>query len=101
MKMITKQELVKLAKMQDPEPELYKMAYGDILAIKEKIETAIRIEKDDRLFSILMKLKSHVMVCEDWIRYTEVRKIEKLSSLDEIVSYIEKTEQLGKVIICV
>ncbi len=101
MKMITKQELVKLAKMQDPEPELYKMAYGDILAIKEKMETVIRIEKDDRLFSILMKLKSHVMVCEDWIRYTEVRKIEKLSSLDEIVSYIEKTEQLGKVIICV
>ena len=101
MKMITKQELVKLAKMQDPEPELYKLTYGDILAIKDKIETVIRIEKDDRLFSILMKLKSHVMVCEDWIRYTEVRKIEKLSSLDEIVSYIEKTEQLGKVIICV
>ena len=101
MKMITKQELVKLAKMQDPEPELYKMAYGDILAIKEKIETAIRIEKDDRLFSILMKLKSHIMVCEDCIRYTEVRRIEELSSLDEIISYIEKTEQFGRVSICV
>jgi len=101
MKMITKQELVKLAKIQDPEPELYKMAYGDILGIKEKIETVIQIEKDDRLFSILMKLKSHVLVCEDCIRYTEVRRIEKLSSLDEIVSYIEKTEQLGRVSICV
>jgi len=99
--MITKQELVKLAKMQDPEPELYKLTYGDILAIKDKIETVIRIEKDDRLFSILMKLKSHIMVCEDWIRYTEVRRIEELSSLDEIVSYIEKTERLGRVTVCV
>ena len=101
MKMITKQELVKLAKMQDPEPELYKMTYGDILAIKEKIETVIRIEKDDRLISILMKLKSHVMNCEDCIRYTEVRRIDELSNLDEIISYIAKTEQSGRVSICV
>jgi hypothetical protein len=48
-----------------------------------------------------MKLKSHIMVCEDCIRYTEVRRIEELSSLDEIISYIEKTEQFGRVSICV
>ncbi len=101
MKMITKQELVKLATVQDPEPELYKMSYADISAIKDTIEKIIHQEKDDRLFSILMKLKSHIMVCEDCIRYTEVRRIEELSSLDEIISYIEKTEQFGRVSICV
>jgi len=101
MKTITTHELVKLAKIQDPETELYKMSYGDISAIKDKIEKVIHEEKDDRLFSILMRLKSHVMICEDWIRYTEVRKIEELASLAEIVSYIEKVKSPGRVTICV
>jgi hypothetical protein len=80
MKTITTQELVKLAKIRDPEPELYKMSYADISAIKEKIEKIIHQEKDDRLFSILMRLKSHVMICEDYIRCMEVRRIEKIKS---------------------
>jgi len=91
--MITKQELVKLAKL--PEPELYKMSYGEIIIIKDKIERLVHEEKDDKLFSILMKLKSRVMIYEDQIRYTEVRKIEKLASLEEIVSYIERSERIG------
>ena len=74
------------------------MSYDDISALKEKIEKVIY--QDDRLFSILMRLKSHIMVCEDWIRYTEVRKIEELTSLAEIVSYIEKAESPGRVTIC-
>ena len=78
MKTITTQELIKLAKVQDIEPELYKMSFADISAIKEKIEKVI-CEKEE-FFSILMRLKSHVMICEDWIRYQEVRKIEKFSS---------------------
>ena len=83
------------------ETELYKMSYADISAIKEGIEKVIHLTKDDRLFSILMRLKSHVMVCEDWIRYHEVRKIEKFSSLDEIVSYVQEIEKPGRVPICV
>ena len=101
MKTITTQELVKLAKIQDPEPELYKMSYADISAIKEKIEKITHQEKNDRLFSILMRLKSHVMICEDYIRFMEVRKIEKVTSLDEILVYIEDAEKIGKVTVCV
>jgi hypothetical protein len=99
MKTITTQELVKLAKIQDIEPELYKMSYGDISAIKEKIEEIIH--EDESLFSILMRLKSHVMICEDWIRCKEVRKIEKFSSLGEILSYVDHAEKSGRVTICV
>ncbi len=101
MKTITTHELLKLAKIQDPDPELYKMSYGDILAIKDKIEKVIHEEKDDRFSSILVRLKSHVIIAEDSIRYNEVRRIEKLASLEEIVSYIEKSEKLGRVAICV
>ena len=101
MKTITAQELVKLAKIRDPEPELYKMSYADISAIKEKIEKIIHQEKDDRLFSILMRLKSHVMICEDYIRCMEVRRIEKITSLDEILVYVEAAEKTGKVTVCV
>ncbi len=101
MKTITKQELVKLAKLQDPEPELYKMSYTQILAIKNKIEQVIYQKNGEELFSILMRLKSHVMVCEDWIRYTEVRRIEELSSLEEIVSYIAEAERTEEMTICV
>ncbi len=101
MKTITTQELVRLAKIQDLEPELYKMSYDDISAIKDKIEKVIHEEKDYKIFSILMRLKPHVMICEDWIRYQEVRKIEKFICLEEILIYLEETKKLGKVAICV
>ena len=73
MQTITKQELVKLAKLQDPEPELYKMSYSQIQEIKNKIEQVIYEKNGEELFSILMRLKSHLMVCEDWIRKMGVR----------------------------
>lgn len=102
MKTITIHELLRLAKIQDPKPELYAMSYGDISAIKDKIEKIIHEEEDDRFSSsILMRLKSHVIIAEDRIRYNEVRRIEKIASLEEIVSYIEKSERLGRVAICV
>ncbi len=101
MKTITTSELLRLAQIQDPETELYKMSYADISAIKDRIEKAISLTKDDRLFSILMRLKSHVMGCEDWIRYHEVRKIERFSSLDDIASYVKEIEKPGRVTIFV
>ncbi|NIM26134.1 MAG: hypothetical protein GTN97_05550 [Nitrosopumilaceae archaeon] len=82
-----------MATIQEPEPELYKMSYTQILATKNKIEKMVSQGIDDELFSILMRLKSHVMVCEDYIRDTEVRRIEALSSLEEIISYIEDSEK--------
>ena len=93
MKSITTQKILELATLQDPEPELYKMSYTQILATKNKIEKIVSQGVDDELFSTLMRLKSHVMVCEDWIRYTEVRQIEALCSLEEIVSYIDESEK--------
>jgi len=101
MKTITTQELIKLAKIQDPESELYKMSYADISAIKEKIEKIIHQEKDEKLFSSLMRLKSHVKTCESHIRFMEVRKIEKFTSLDEIFRYVEAAEKPGEVTVCV
>lgn len=101
MKTISTRELLRLAQTEDLETKLYKMSYADISAIKESIEKIILLTKDDRLFSILMRLKSHVKACEDWIRYHEVRKIEKFSSLDEIVSYVREIEKPGRVTICV
>ena len=38
MRTITKKKLTDLAKMQDPESELYEMSYCEIQTIKEKIE---------------------------------------------------------------
>jgi hypothetical protein len=101
MKTITTSELLRLAQIQDPESELYKMSYADISAIKDGIEKVINQTKDDRVFSILMRLKSHVMICEDWIRYHEVRKIERFSSLDYIASYVKELEKQGRVTIFV
>ena len=97
MKMITKHELIKLAKKQNPELELHKMSYVDILGIKKEIEQLTHATKDYKLSSILIKLKSHVEIAEDKICYTEVRKIEKLGSLEEIVAYIEKIERSERV----
>ena len=93
MKTITIQKLEKLAAIPDPETELYKLSYAQILELKQMIQKIITEQKDDRLFSMLMRLKSHVMICEDWIRSNEVRRIEKLSSLDEIIAYIAEAEK--------
>ena len=101
MKTITTHELIRLASSEDPKPELYKMSYVGILLVKDKIEKVIHEKKDNRFSSILMKLQSNVMTCEEEMCYNEVRKIEKLASLDEIASYIEKSEKLGKVVISV
>ena len=101
MKTITTRQLIRLASSQDPKPDLYKMPYVGILSIKDKIEKIIHEKKDNRFSSILMKLKSNVMTCEEQMRYNEVRKIEKLATLEEIASYIEKSEKLGKVVISV
>ena len=98
MKTITIQKLEKLATIPDPETELYKMSYTQILELKRMIEKVVSEQEDDELFSILMRLKSHVMVCEDWIRYNEVRRIEKLSSLDEIIAYLAEAEKKERVI---
>ena len=99
MKTITTQELIKLAKIQDPEPELYKMSYADISAIKEKIEKIIW--KEDSFFSILKRLRTHVMICEERLRYQEVRKIEGFTSMEEILSYVDQAEKLGSVTVSV
>ena len=80
MKKFTAQELVKFAKIQDIEPELYKLSACEISEIKETIEKVIDQKKDDYIFSILMRLKSHVMVCEDWICLQEKRRMQCLCS---------------------
>ena len=98
MKSITTQKIIELAALQDPEPELYKMSYTKILAIKNKIEKIVSQGVDDEMFSILMRLKSHVMICEGWIRYTEVRRIEALASVEEVISYIEEAEKKEMVV---
>jgi len=72
--MTAKNQLIKLAKMQDPEPELYKMSYSGLEWIKEKIDEIIHEENDDQLFSILMRLKSHIMVVEDWVLEQEIKE---------------------------
>ena len=95
MELVKKSELIKLAKMQDPESELYKMTYWDIRKIKDKIEKLVHTENDDRLFSILMKLKSHIMITEDWIREQEISKMKKHSTIEEFTNYINKSKMLG------
>lgn len=95
MELVKKSELIKLAKLQDPEAELYKMTYWDIRKIKDKIEKLAHIGNDDKLFSILMKLKSHIMLTEDWIREEEVSKIKKYSTIAEFVCFINKSKMLG------
>jgi len=85
--MKTKNELINLGKMRDPESELYKMSYWEIEMIKERIEELVHAENDDNLFSILMRLKSHIMLVEDWIREQEIKKTEKLSAFQQITSY--------------
>ena len=92
--MKTKYELIILAKMQDPEPELYKMSYGQIERIKEKIEQLVNDENDDSLFSILMRLKSHIMIVEDWVRDQDINKAEKLYTIQQVSSYTQN--QIGR-----
>ena len=95
MEMMTKKELIKFAKMQDPESELYKMCYWDVRKIQEKIKKLVYSENDDKLFSILMKLQSHIMIAEDWIREQDIKKTQKHETVDECVCYINKTKMLG------
>jgi len=85
--MTAKNQLIKLAKLQDPEPELYKMPYSGLEWIKEKIDEIVHEENDDELFSILMRLKSHIMVAEDWVREQEIKEEEKLPTFFSITSY--------------
>jgi len=85
--MTAKNQLIKLAKIQDLEPELYKMPYSGLEWIKEKIDEIIHEENDDQLFSILMRLKSHIMVVEDWVLEQEIKETKKLSTFLPITSY--------------
>ena len=92
-----KNQLIKLAKLQDPEAELYKMPYLGLEWIKEKIDEIVHEENDDQLFSILMRLKSHIMIVEDWVREKEIKEAEKLSTFLTITSYGQN--QMGMEII--
>ena len=101
MKTITTHELLKLAQVQDPRSELNKMSYGDISAVNDKLEKIIPLVKDCRLFSILLELKHHVLICEKTIRQKEIEKIENLGSLQEIISYIKEVEKSEQVMVSV
>ena len=95
MELMTKTELIKLAKMQDPEPHLYTFSYWDLRRIQEKIKKLVYTERDDKLFSILMKLLSHIMIVEDWVREQDIKKTQKHASIGECVCYINKSKMLG------
>jgi len=78
MKIVTKNELIRVGKMRDPETELYELSSYEIEFIKQKIEELVLSENDDDLFSTLMRLKSHIMIVEDSIREKEFEKAKKL-----------------------
>ena len=95
MELITKTELIKLAKIQDPEPVLYTFSYWDLRKIQDMIKKLIYSEKDDKLFSTLMKLQSHIMIAEDWVREQDIKITQKHESVGECVCYINKSKMLG------
>ena len=95
MKPITKTELIKLAKMYDPESELYTFSYWELRKIQDKIKKLVYTENDDKLFSVLMKLQSHIMITEDWIRDQEIKKTQYHENIEEFVSYLNKSKMLG------
>jgi hypothetical protein len=101
MKSITTQELLRLAQVQNPKTELDKMSYAEISAIEEKLEKIIHLTRDCRLFSILLEFKHNLVIYEESKRQRELEKIKELSSLEEILSYVEHTEKSERVIICV
>ena len=98
MKSITTQELLRLAQVQNPKTELEKMSYAEIFAVKDKLEKIIHLTRDCRLFSILLEFKHSLVICEESKRQSEVKKIQELSSLEEILSYITYTEQKEMII---
>ena len=91
--MTAKNQLIKLAKMQDPEPELYEIPYSGLEWIKEKIYELVLVENDDQFYSIMMRLMSHIMIVEDWVRAQEIKKTEILCEIPPITSY--KQHQMG------
>ena len=93
MKIVTKNELVKIGKMRDPETELYEMSSYEIEFIKRKIVELVLSENDDELFSTLMRLKSHIMIVEDFVREKEMRTSEKFCIISKITCY--KQNQMG------
>ena len=95
MELITKEELIDLAKMQDPEPELYKISFWDLKKLEEQIKKLVQVKQDDKLFSILMKLQSHIMIVQDWVREQEIKKTQKHESLEEFVCYLNKSKMMG------
>ena len=93
MEAITKNELIKFGKMRDPETELYEMSYYEIEDMKRKIVELVLSENDDGLFSILMRLKSHIMIVEDFVRVRELKRAEKLFIDPTISCY--RQQQMG------
>ncbi len=79
--------------MRDPETELYEMSFYEIEFIKRKIVELVLSENDDELFSTLMRLKSHIMIVEDFVREKEFEKAEKLCVVPKITCY--KQSQIG------
>ena len=79
--------------MRDPETELYKMSLYEIEFIKRKIVELVFSENDDSLFSTLMRLKSHLMIVEDFVREQEISKSEKICVIPTITCY--KQNQMG------
>jgi hypothetical protein len=77
------------------------MSYAEISAVQNKLEKIIHLTKDCRLFSILLEFKHNLVICEKSKRQRELKKIKELSSLEEILSYVEHTEKSERVIICV
>ena len=95
MELITKNELIKLAKMQNPEPELYTFSYWDLRKIQDMIKKLVYSENDDKLFSTLMKLQSHIMIVEDWVKKHDIKKTQTHETVDECVCYINKSKMIG------
>ena len=93
MEIVTKNELVRMGKMRDPETELYEMSSYEIEFIKRKIVELVFSENDDALFSTLMRLRSHIMIVEDYVREKELKKVEKLCIVPNVTCY--KQNQMG------
>lgn len=92
MKTITIKELLRLAQTSNPKEELQKMTYSEISAVIDRLDKTIHLVRDCRLFSILLQLKHHVVIREKQLRQRELQKIHSLSSLQEIISYIDQSE---------
>ena len=95
MELMTRTEIMDLAKMQDPEPELYKISFWDLKKLEDQIKKLVLVKQDDRLFSILMKLQSHIMIAQDWVREQEIKKTQKHETLEEFVCYLNKSKMMG------